>query len=99
MRFATICVYSRTADGWRRRIFTNVFVRVLRALKTEDGGRHTATNLCARIFSESARSIEPGDKVCIGIGADEPGEDALTVCEISDNYTLRRGGHIRITAK
>ena len=99
VRFATICVYSRTADGWLRRIFTNVHVRILHALKTEDGGRCTATSLCARIFSESARSILPGDKVCLGIGGDAPGEGALTVCEISDNFVLRRGGHIRITAK
>lgn len=99
MKYTTVSVYTRDKEAWRRRIFTNAFVRWVSAVKTDGGGRRAADSLTVRIFSPGARTIKAGDKISVGVGGLAPGEEALTVCEVCDNFILSRGGHMRITAR
>ena len=98
MKYQAVTVFKRNGDGWDAVIFQKAYVRRVKAVDTESGGRYEKDILTARIFSPSAVSVCTEDKIAEGIGYSAPPENALTISEIADNYCLKRG-HVRVTAR
>ncbi len=98
MKYQAVTVFKRNGDSWETVIFQKAYVRRVKAVDTENGGRYERDILTARIFSPSAASVSLEDKIVEGTGYSNLPENALTVSEIADNYCLKRG-HIRITAR
>lgn len=98
MKYQAVTVFKKNGDDWETITFEKAYVRRVKAVDTENGGRYEKDILTARIFSPSAVSISTEDKIAEGTGYKAPPENALTVSEIADNYCLKRG-HIRITAR
>lgn len=96
MKLSKVTVYKRKGSIWDRLVFGNAHIKRTKAVLCEEG-MSTNDSLTVRIFSPSARVIEPGDKIVEGNGADLPDETALTVTEVSDNCEIMRA-HIRVTA-
>ncbi len=97
MKYSTVTVYKRNGSDWDTLVFDKAFVRRIKSVKNDNGGRYINDVLTARIFSPSAARIETEDKIVEGTGAPTPPDNALTVSEIANNYAIRRG-HIRVTA-
>ncbi|MEE0944876.1 MAG: hypothetical protein UIM24_05440 [Clostridia bacterium] len=98
MKYQAVTVFKRNGDDWDTVVFQKAYVRRVKAVDTENGGRYEKDILTARIFSPSAVSICTEDKIAEGSGYSSLPENALTVSDIVDNYCLKRG-HIRITAR
>ncbi len=97
MRLLEVSVYKRAEGAWHKQVFSKAFVRYFKGLAFEKNGRFKKSKMTVRIFSPSALAISLGDMIELGSGGNEPSDDALTVCEISDNLDIKNG-HIRITA-
>lgn len=98
MRLTPVTVYKRCGDVWEKTVFENACARGVQKTGSDDAGRHITSELTVRIFALDAEKIALGDKICIGICTDSAPKNALTVCEISDNFDAVRG-HFRITAR
>ncbi|MBQ7793232.1 MAG: hypothetical protein IJ366_01810 [Clostridia bacterium] len=97
MRLSRVSVYKRHGDGWKRTVFDKAFVRCVKGVGFESGGRFPKSKMTVRIFSPSALAIEPEDMLECGIGGEVPSENALTVTEVCDNLGAENA-HVRISA-
>ncbi|MBS7297535.1 MAG: hypothetical protein KIG65_00480 [Eubacteriales bacterium] len=97
MKYQPVTVFKKMDDDWKTVTFDKAYVRRIRAVSKENGGRYVSDVLSVRIFSRRAALIEPEDKIIEGSGYNAPPDDALTVSEIADNYCIKHG-HFRVTA-
>lgn len=97
MKRLAITIYKRRGSSWQRYIFKNAYVSETDAVREESGGVSKSGKLTARIFSNGADIIAPGDRVISGIGGADIPENTLLIKEVKKNRLVSKK-HIRITA-